>query len=174
MRLALEDYVDKMKPPVGPDPGATVPGTAPGGTACSCKVPPVNIKALHDQDREHMRNVDIYQLKSLLKQKPESERLFGEGFERFKASRDRLDRALAELVSRYTAFERSKLELQVAQQGTRFAHMTKCRPLKEAYSLHLPCHEDYREAMEVYRGLVERPTCTVGASLPLMPAAMAP
>lgn len=162
-----------MKPPVGPDPGATIPGITPGGEVCSCEVPPINIKALHDQDKDYLRHVDIYNLKSMIKQKPENDHMFGESFAKFKKKRDRVDHALAELVDRYSDFRRQKLELQTAQQGVQYIHMARCRPLKEAYSLHLPCHEDYREAMELYRSLVELPSCTVGASLPLVPAAVA-
>mmetsp|Transcript_116585 Transcript_116585/g.324901 ORF Transcript_116585/g.324901 Transcript_116585/m.324901 type:complete len:235 (+) Transcript_116585:174-878(+) len=159
--------------PLATDPGAKVPGVGLQGDPCTCDVPAVNFKALHEQDKEYMRLVDIHTLKSLIKRKPEGERVFGESFDRLKTDKDRLDKVLAQLGDGYSELARRKYDLETAQQGVAYAHIRKCKPLQRAYGLHLPCHEEFREAMRTYRSLEELPGCTVGASLPLRPAAVA-
>ena len=46
-------------------------------------------------------------------------------------------------------------------------------PVARKYGLYLPCHENFKQAMRRYRGLLQKPSCPVGASLALRPA-MAP
>mmetsp|Transcript_25094 Transcript_25094/g.49139 ORF Transcript_25094/g.49139 Transcript_25094/m.49139 type:complete len:210 (-) Transcript_25094:112-741(-) len=154
------------------DPGVQIPGIGANGQHCSCQVPAVDIGVLHEADKEYIKHLDGYTMRSLMARKPEAEALFAAGFGRVAAARDRFDKALARLVEEYGELAVTRHDLEIAQQSAAYTHVTRCKPLKEKYGLYLPCHEHFRSAMRTYRGMQKPPTCVVGASLPLRPAGL--
>eukprot|EP00933_Yihiella_yeosuensis_P044895 TRINITY_DN40167_c0_g1_i1.p1 TRINITY_DN40167_c0_g1~~TRINITY_DN40167_c0_g1_i1.p1 ORF type:complete len:217 (-),score=32.56 TRINITY_DN40167_c0_g1_i1:133-783(-) len=152
--------------------GPMLQGVTEVGGKCTCQVPPISIPTLQYQDREWWSTLDGYTSQALLRRKPEGEANFAMGLERFNHAKHSLDDVGSRLQHKYTELAMRRRDLEQEQQWLSSNHFTKCRPLATKYGLHLPCSEDYREAMRRYRSLEEKPTCVIGASLPLRPASL--
>ena len=124
--------------------------------------------------QEFWNNLDEYSAQTLLAKKPDGEAEFAEGMRRFEIARDQMSAALHTMQDKYTDLAIARRNLEQTQQGAAWEHFSKCRPLSKKYGLYLPCHENFKAAMQRYRGLLQKPGCPVGASLPLRPASMAP
>ena len=122
--------------------------------------------------QEFWSNLDPYAAQTLLAKKPDGELAFAEGMHRFEIARDQMSAALHTMQDKYTDLAIARRNLEQTQQGAAWEHFSKCRPLSKKYGLYLPCHENFKAAMQRYRGLLHKPGCPVGASLPLRPASM--
>ncbi|CAJ1401069.1 unnamed protein product [Effrenium voratum] len=160
--------------PLAEDPGGDIPGVDTVGSSCSCSYPPVLKSTLHQADKDFWFNLDKYTAHTLLSKKPMGEREFAEGMHRFELAKDQISESLRQLRESYTDLAIARRDLEQSQQGAAWEHFSKCRPLSKKYGLYLPCHENFKAAMHRYRGLLQKPGCPVGASLPLRPAALPP
>eukprot|EP00434_Breviolum_minutum_P010455 symbB.v1.2.009220.t1/scaffold582.1/size184522/6 len=156
------------------DPGANIPGVQITGEGCSCSYPPMSKEALHRGDEEFWLHLDPYTANKLLAKKPDGEREFSESMHRFEIAKGHLSDALETMRGKYTDLAIARRDLESSQLGAAWEHFSKCRPLSKKYGLYLPCHENFKTAMRRYRGLLQKPSCPVGASLPLRPAAVDP
>ncbi|CAE7713000.1 unnamed protein product [Symbiodinium necroappetens] len=179
MGQALSLLFGEEAPPVqvdglAEDPGGELPGVDIVGNRCSCTYPPVFKSTLHQGDKDFWNNLDEYSAQTLLAKKPDGEAEFAEGMRRFEIARDQMSAALHTMQDKYTDLAIARRNLEQTQQGAAWEHFSKCRPLSKKYGLYLPCHENFKAAMQRYRGLLQKPGCPVGASLPLRPASMGP
>ncbi|CAL1160894.1 unnamed protein product [Cladocopium goreaui] len=138
---------------------------------CSCTYPPMSKEKLHKGDEEFWLNLDPYTANKLLAKKPDGEREFGDAFHRFEVAKGHFSDSLEKMREKYTDLAIARRDLESSQLGAAWEHFSKCRPLSKKYGLYLPCHENFKAAMRLYRGLLQKPSCPVGASLPLRPAA---
>ncbi|CAK9064993.1 Uncharacterized protein SCF082_LOCUS33364 [Durusdinium trenchii] len=152
------------------DPGGTIPGVDITGDSCSCTYPPISKETLHKGDEEFWLNLDPYTASTLLAQKPNGEKEFAISMDRFGIAKQHLSDALETMRTKYTDLALARRDLESSQMGAAWEHFSKCRPLSKKYGLYLPCHENFKTAMRRYRGLLQKPSCPVGASLPLRPA----
>eukprot|EP00913_Durusdinium_trenchii_P033597 g31450.t1 len=134
------------------DPGGTIPGVDITGDSCSCTYPPISKETLHKGDEERLL------------------REFAISMDRFGIAKQHLSDALETMRTKYTDLALARRDLESSQMGAAWEHFSKCRPLSKKYGLYLPCHENFKTAMRRYRGLLQKPSCPVGASLPLRPA----
>lgn len=153
------------------DVGGTIPGLDITGAGCSCTYPPMSKEKLHKGDEEFWLNLDPYTANKLLAKKPDGEREFGDAFHRFEVAKGHFSDSLEKMREKYTDLAIARRDLESSQLGAAWEHFSKCRPLSKKYGLYLPCHENFKAAMRLYRGLLQKPSCPVGASLPLRPAA---
>lgn len=168
---ALNADPEDMKKPVI---GAEVPGLTPSGESCSCSIPSISLKGLQAEDTEFIKNLDSHTFKGLQDKKPQGDLAFKEGYLKVKAERDNLDAAYKKVRQAYTVLAEKKRMAEHAQQRAAWIHFDKCRRFKKHYGMFLPCEETFRETMEIYRDAIQLPSCKVGGSIPLKPAAMLP
>merc|ERR1712216_170468 len=160
--------------PLGPGPGAVLPGVLANGEKCTCEMPELGLKALQAEDEEFVKNLDPYVFKGLKDKKPEGEKAFAKGYDKVMDGKYYLDKVMKNMRAKYTELTVRKRAVEHAQQRAAYAHFSKCRIFKKHYGLFLPCEETFRETMEIYRDAHQDPSCIVGASLPLKPAAFLP
>eukprot|EP00811_Abedinium_folium_P001434 NODE_11310_length_1295_cov_6.452055.p1 GENE.NODE_11310_length_1295_cov_6.452055~~NODE_11310_length_1295_cov_6.452055.p1 ORF type:complete len:212 (+),score=68.84 NODE_11310_length_1295_cov_6.452055:172-807(+) len=153
-------------------PGVELPGIALLGEHCHIQVPRAGILELNEQDRAYWHGLDNASSRDLLAGKARGELHFDDGLRRFGAAKRNLDSALAELVSRYSALARHRRVLEQVMQGAAWQHFSRCMPLVRVTGHREPCDVVHHETIAAYRRLQKPPQCTVGASLPLRPAAM--
>mmetsp|Transcript_32116 Transcript_32116/g.60490 ORF Transcript_32116/g.60490 Transcript_32116/m.60490 type:complete len:204 (+) Transcript_32116:77-688(+) len=172
--FASEEHAAAAVDGLAEDPGGEVPGVDVVGRRCSCSFPPMLKSTLHKGDQDFWANLDPYTAQTLLAKKPSGEQEFAEGMRRFEIARDQMSSALHHMQEKYTDLAIARRDLEQTQQGAAWEHFSKCRPLSKKYGLYLACHENFKTAMQRYRGLLQKPSCPVGASLPLRPASMLP
>lgn len=160
--------------PLANIPGIQIPGINPLGDKCQCEIPSINIKGLFEEDQAYIKNLDDYTFKGLSAHKEDGEKMFEKGYDRVLYEKYYIDKAMKPLKAAYTRLADSRRLLEHSQQRAAWIHYSKCRPFKKKFGLFPPCEETFRETMEVYRNLHQDPTCIVGASIGLKPAALAP
>jgi len=153
-----------------PDPGVDIPGQNPLDEKCLCSVPVKGVKSLHEEDVEFLRNVDDYSVQSIVKHKGDATTAFDRGFSGLLAANKNLDKAMETMKAAYSKLAIKRRMLEHAQVSANYVNLSQCARFRKKFGLHLPCEDTYMETMKLYRNLQQRPTCAVGASLPLKPA----
>lgn len=157
-----------------PEVSVMVPGHSNAGGGCNCMMPPLTMRKMREYDAEYLRSLDRFSLEALASKKADASARFGAGFGRVQAAMKRIDKALDNLISKYSDLAKQRLDLEHVQQDSALVHLRHCKPLKSKLGLKVPCQEDFDSAMLAYRAQLRQPQCAVGATVPLAPAALGP
>eukprot|EP00928_Gymnodinium_smaydae_P033946 TRINITY_DN2416_c0_g3_i1.p1 TRINITY_DN2416_c0_g3~~TRINITY_DN2416_c0_g3_i1.p1 ORF type:complete len:245 (-),score=55.90 TRINITY_DN2416_c0_g3_i1:17-751(-) len=167
---ADEADLEAAGPKVVDDPGVELHGATLRGDPCTCKLPPYSKTRLHQEDQSFMDGLDIFTVKALINHKEEGEREFDENYQHVSRVKDNIDRELAKVLAAYNQVSMRRQDLERAFQDAAYVHHSQCQPLKKELGLYAPCQDIFKETLEAYRKQMRKPTCAVGASLPLAPA----
>lgn len=153
------------------DSGVQLPGLDSDGGSCTCDIPKLSMKELHAEDVKHLKSLDNWSLQALVRRKPSGDEAFDKSVRHFEDAKSNIDKALAHLRQEYTKFALSRRDLEQEQFGAALIHLSRCKPLRDKYGLELDCRRSFHKGLSAYRAEQHPPSCVVGASLPLRPAA---